>query len=154
MSDKSLMKEVKALRKELAELKEFLMKKPVSVSKKSPKSPKSSKTVSNVIEVERHSEKSLLVKGPGTFKAKDSLKELGASWNKTLKGWIISSKKENDLKEALESYKTTFPEEVKEEEVKEESEAEDSESESESEEEDSEEEDSDEEDSDSDEDSD
>lgn len=51
----------------------------------------------NEINAIHYTDKSILVKGD-TKPIKDQLKEIGGKWNSTLKGWIFSIKKENDIK--------------------------------------------------------
>lgn len=46
----------------------------------------------------RYTDRSILVKGD-TKSMKDQLKEIGGKWNPTLKGWIFSIKKEDEIKE-------------------------------------------------------
>lgn len=108
---KSTSDEIQDLKNEVASLKEMLQNmislngKMLEILEETNKQPiKSSAKIDNkdpTITVTKYSEKSFLIKGFGTLKIKDSLKEIKASWNKSLGGWILSVKNEDSMKEVL-----------------------------------------------------
>ena len=92
-------KEIKNINEKLDEIMSML-----KTLNKSPVSSYKAKTESGPKEiiVENHpGGKSMLIKGLGTMDIKEELKTLRASWNGTLKSWVISNKKEKDLRKIL-----------------------------------------------------
>lgn len=57
------------------------------------------------MELVEYTEKSLLLKGKETKEYKKEIKELGGKWNSSLKGWIFSKKKGEEISLFLTSVK-------------------------------------------------